>query len=594
MSGEAQVVLLPSGCESCFILRFWFQMEDVLAGQQKIAATYLAKERVVMKDIVSMKVWLAALLAAVVITGCAPAATPESAPAAPPAAQSGDTNATASSGESQIVIAHTGPIYTMDAPVTWFGATHWLTMMLYDCLLWRAPDNNGYVPMLAERWENIEPTRWRFYLRQDATFHNGEVINADVIKWNIDRVRTNEEFMVYGQWQFVDSVEVVDEYTVDIVTKEPRAYTEYDLSFNGCEILPPGYMEEVGPEAFAKNPVGSGPYRLVEFTDGERYVFEAWDGYWGGKPAIDRVIYQVIPERASQVAALLAGQVDMIVDTPYADRPRIEQADGVKLVAAPPSWAHQLDLRIETEHGAVATTYPGFVPATTNKLIRQAISHALDRTLLAEVQGSATPSLVYLISIWPEVDREKYIGSEAADAWYDPELSKQLIIEAGFDPDNGNKPKLYFDASSFDQGGEKEVAEAVTAMLEEVGFEVELTLRDNPTYQEQILRPGNNRDIQMVTTAKGPAILLTQTSCSWEGVNYVCFEELDELNNQILQEVDPVKRAELWGQWWEFYLDEAFTVSMYEIGRFYGMNERLEWTPRADGWITPRDARLVD
>jgi ABC-type transport system substrate-binding protein len=294
------------------------------------------------------------------------------------------------------------------------------------------------------------------------------------------------------------------------------------------------------------------------------------------------------------VAALLAGQVDMIVDTPYADRPRIEQADGVKLVAAPPSWAHQLDLRIETEHGAVATTYPGFVPATTNKLIRQAISHALDRTLLAEVQGSATPSLVYLISIWPEVDREKYIGSEAADAWYDPELSKQLIIEAGFDPDNGNKPKLYFDASSFDQGGEKEVAEAVTAMLEEVGFEVELTLRDNPTYQEQILRPGNNRDIQMVTTAKGPAILLTQTSCSWEGVNYVCFEELDELNNQILQEVDPVKRAELWGQWWEFYLDEAFTVSMYEIGRFYGMNERLEWTPRADGWITPRDARLVD
>ena len=547
-----------------------------------------------MKQVAWMKLCVGSLLAAIVIAGCTPAAAPGSAPTAGTGASTPVSTTSDAEGASEIVIAHTGPIYTMDAPVTWFGATHWLTMMLYDCLLWRAPDNNGYVPMLAESWEAVEPTRWRFNLRQDATFHNGEPINAETIKWNIDRVRSNEEFMVYGQWQFVDTVEIVDEYTVDIVTKEPRAYTEYDLSFNGCEILPPGYLEEVGAEEFARNPIGSGPYRLVEFTDGERYVFEAWDGYWGGKPEIDRVIYQVIPERASQVAALLAGQVDMIVDTPFADRPRVDQADGVKLVEAPASWAHQLDLRIETEHGAMAETYPGFVPNTTNKQIRQAISHALDRTLLAEIQGSATPSLVYLISIWPEVDREKYVGSEVADEWYDPELSKQLIVEAGFDPDNGDKPMLYFDASSFDQGGEKEVAEAVVTMLEEVGFEVELTLRDNPTYQEQILRPGNNRDIQMVTTAKGPAILLTQTLCSWQGVNNVCFEELDNLNNAILQEVDPAQRAELWGQWWEFYLDEAFTVSMYEIGRFYGMNERLEWTPRADGWISPRDARLVD
>ena len=546
-----------------------------------------------MKRTILMQSWVGALLVALVIAGCAPAATPGNTPAESAVESAADAPA-AESGESQIVIAHTGPIYTMDAPVTWFGATHWLTMMLYDCMLWRAPDGNGYVPMIAESWETIEPTRWRFNLREGATFQNGEPLDAEAVKWNIDRVRSTEEFMVYGQWQFVDTVEVVDEYTLDIVTKEPRAYTEYDLSFNGCELLPPGYFEEVGAEAFAMDPVGSGPYKLVEFTDGERYVFEAWDGYWGGKPEIDRVIYQVIPERASQVAALLAGQVDMIIDTPFADRPNVDAAEGVKLVESPPSWAHQLVLRTELEHGAMQETYPDFEPATLSKEIRQAISHALDRTLLAEIQGSATPSLAYLISIWPEVDREKYVGSAVADAWYDPELAEQLILDAGYDPENGNVPKLYFDASNFDQGGEKEVAEAVKAMLEEVGFEVELTLRDNPTYQEQILRPGNNRDIQMVTTAKGPAILLTQTLCSWEGVNYHCSEELDALNQQILQEVDPAARAELWGQWWEIYLDEAFAVSIYEMGRFYGMNDRLEWTPRADGWVTPRDARLVD
>lgn len=71
----------------------------------------------------------------------------------------------------------------------------------------------------------------------------------------------------------------------------------------------PDYMAEVGEEEFARSPIGSGPYRLVEFTESDRYVFEAWDGYWGGRPEVDRVIYQVIPEVSAQVAALLAGQV---------------------------------------------------------------------------------------------------------------------------------------------------------------------------------------------------------------------------------------------------------------------------------------------
>lgn len=538
-----------------------------------------------------IRIWMGLLVLALVMAGCAPAP-PESASA--PAQADASADAEASEAVSEIVIAHPGPIYTMDAPVTWYGATHWLTMLMYDCLIWRAADGNGYVPMLAESWEAVEPTRWRFNLREGATFHNGEPINAEVIKWNIDRVRSREDFMVQGQWQFVDSVEVVDEYTLDVVTTGPRAYTEYDMSFNGCEILPPGYMEEVGEEEFARNPVGSGPYRLVEFTDGERYVFEAYEEYWGGEPAIDRVIYQVIPERASQVAALFAGQVDMVIDTPIADRPRIEEAGGLKLVESPPSWAHQFELRTELEHGAVAETYPDYEPTTTNKQIRQAISHALDRTLLAEIQGSATPTLAYLVSIWPEVPKDQYVGSDVADEWYDPELARELIAEAGYDPENGNAPTLIMDAPDFDQGNEKEVAEAAASMLEEVGFNVELTIHDNTSYREQILRPGNNRDVQMITTSKGPAILLTQSMCDWTGVNYICYEELDELNNAILTEVDTDERLALWEEWWDFYLEEAWVVTLYEIGRFYGMSENLEWTPRADGWITPRDARLVE
>jgi ABC-type transport system substrate-binding protein len=130
-------------------------------------------------------------------------------------------------------------------------------------------------------------------------------------------------------------------------------------------------------------------------------------------------------------------------------------------------------------------------------------------------------------------------------------------------------------------------------MLEDVGFEVDLTILDNATYREKIMRPGNNREAYIVTTGKGPTILLTQYSCSWTGVNYVCREDLDALNEAIFTEVDTEKRLAMWEEWWEIFLDESIDVTLYEINRFMGANEDLQMVPRADGWITPRDWELT-
>lgn len=496
-------------------------------------------------------------------------------------------------GTSEIVIAHPGPIYTMDAPVTWYGATHWLTMMMYDCLIWRAPDGTGYVPQLAESWENIEPDRWRFHLRENATFHNGEPITAETIKWNIERIQSHEDFMVHPQWEFIEDVEIVDKYTIDIITDGPHAYLEYDISYNGCEILPPNYIEEVGANEFARDPIGSGPYKLVEFTEGQRYVFEAYDDYWGGRPEIDRVIYQVIPERASQVAALLAGQVDLIINTPQSQIQELMATPGIKVVEVPTTTTQNLYTRVGLEHGAVAATYPNYVPTTKSKKIRQAISHALNRSILAEIKGAATPSLVRLAASYPEVPEEKYVGQEPADAWYDPELAKQLIEEAGYDPEADNKPILYFASPNFDTGGEQEVAQAIEVMLEEVGFDVRLNIMSNAAFTTTVSRPGNNRDLMLVGNAAGPSLLPLQYRCEWTGNSYYCFEELDEISDAILQEIDPQKRLELWEQWWESYLELAPTITLYQVNRNYAMSEDLEWSPRVDSWITPRNAELT-
>lgn len=493
----------------------------------------------------------------------------------------------------EFTFAHPGPIRTMDAPVTWFGSTHWLTNTLYDCLIWRAHDGSGYVPQAAESWESIDDLTWRFHLREGGIFQNGEPLNAEAVKWNIDRVLAREDFLVHPQWLFIDEVVVVDEWTLDVITDQPHAYTLNDISYNGCQLLPPQYLTEVGEEEFARNPVGSGPYRLVEFTESDRYVFEAWDDYWAGRPQVDRIIYQVIPEQASQVAALLAGQIDLVPSVPLPEIARLQNASGIQLMQAAPSRMVHLYLRNETESGAMDETYPGYEPATLDIRIRHAISHALDRSLLAEVQGSARPSLVRIASVHAESFADRYVGQENVDAWYDPELARQLIRDAGYDPEGGNAPKLFFDAMAFQLGNEKEVAEVVKVMLEEVGFEVELSIRELSAHREQVSTPGNNRDVMLVVLGGSPFLTPLFYTCEWKQSNYnICVEEWDAVGKQILTTVDADARLALWEQWQEFFVDYAATVPLYEITGVVAMNTDFDWTPRADGWFTFRDLKL--
>jgi peptide/nickel transport system substrate-binding protein len=495
---------------------------------------------------------------------------------------------------TEFVFAHTGPIRTMDAPVTWYGSTHWLTNLLYDCLIWRNPDGSGFHGQAAEKWENIDPVTWRFHLRPGLKFHNGEPLDAYAVKWNIDRVRTRKDFMVQPQWEFVKEVKVVDPLTVDIITPKPHAYFEYDVSYNGCELLPPKYIEQVGEEEFAKKPVGSGPYKLVEMIPNEKYVFEAWDEYWAGRPEVDRVIYQVIPEKASQVAALLAGQVHMVAGVPLPDKDKVCNAPGIKCTTMTSNRLHHLYLRTETESGNMAKKYPGYQPATLDKRIRHAIMYALDRNLLAQVMGSATPTVVRLSRYDPESFAEKYAGAENVAKWYDPEKAKALIKEAGYDPAAGKKPKVYFDAPALYFGNEKEIAEAIKAMLEDVGFEVELNILERAAHFEQIVEPGNNRDLLLVTLGGGASLVPLFYKCDWwEPTYHVCDPEWDALSDQILTEVDKEKRKALWEKWWEYYLDYAQTVSLMEIDNIYAMSDQFDWTPRADGWMTFRGLKLA-
>ena len=503
--------------------------------------------------------------------------------------------ASAQDDMSEFVFAHGGPIRPMDAHSHWYGSTHWLTNLLYDCLIWRAAEGGSYIPQAASSWENVDDTTWRFHLRPGATFHNGEPLDAEAVKWNIDRVREPiGDIPLYKQWEFVNEVIVVDDVTVDIATNGPQPYFENDVSYNGCELLPPDYFEEVGQEEFNRNPVGSGPYQLVELSENDRYVFEAWDDYWGGRPEVDRVIYQVIPEPSAQVAALLAGQVDMITGVPVPDRPNLEAIEGITLLTETANRMHHLYVRVETESGAMSETYPGFEPASLDIHVRKAITHALDRHLLAEVQGAASARLARVCSYYPEGFADKYADPDVISDWYSPDEARAHLAAAGYA--EGEGPTIYFDAPTFQLGNEKEVAEVAAAMLDDVGFNVELTVGETSAFSVDISRGGNNRDLMMVTLGCGPSLLPLFYQCGWQQSNYnICIDEWDAVSQEILRTVDNDARLALWEDWWGFYMDYTQTITLYEITNVMALNTaEFDFTPRKDGWMTFRDLKLVD
>ncbi len=496
---------------------------------------------------------------------------------------------------SEFVFAHSGPIRPMDAHSHWYGSTHWMLNLYYDCLIWRAADGSGYVPQAAHSWENVDDTTWRFHLREGATFHNGEPLDAEAVKWNIDRVRHPiGDIPLYQQWAFVKEVVVVDDLTVDIISNSPHAYFENDVSYNGCELLPPAYFDEVGQAEFNRNPVGSGPYQLVELSENDRYVFEAWDGYHSGRPAVDRVVYQVIPEPAAQVAALLAGQVDMITGVPVPDRDRLEMTEGITLLTETANLMHHLYARVDTESGAFPETFPDYQPATLDINVRKAITHALDRQLLAEVHGAAEARLARVCSYQPEGFADKYADPGVVADWYDPDMAREYLAAAGYA--DGEGPTLYFDTDAVSRGGNaKEVSEVAAAMLEEVGFNVDLTVLDSSAFSVQVSRAGNNRDLMHIALGCGPALLPLFYQCDWSSVNYsICNEEWDAVAEQIQVTIDSDARLDLWEQWWEFYIDTAQTITLYEVTNVMALNTaEFDFTPRKDGWMTFRDVKLA-
>src|SRR5689334_4554497 len=166
-------------------------------------------------------------------------------------------------------------------------------------------------PSLAKAWQMSEDgTTWDFTIRNGAKFHNGAPVTAEDVKYSFERYRGANNALIKAK---VGAIETPDTEHVRFRLKEPWPdfLTFYSSASGAGWIVPKKYVEEVGDENFKKAPIGAGPYKFVSFNPGVELVLEAFDGYWRKTPSVKRLVFRVIEEEATRLAALKRGEIDI-------------------------------------------------------------------------------------------------------------------------------------------------------------------------------------------------------------------------------------------------------------------------------------------
>ncbi|OGL08640.1 MAG: hypothetical protein A3I17_01175, partial [Candidatus Rokubacteria bacterium RIFCSPLOWO2_02_FULL_72_37] len=330
---------------------------------------------------------------------------------------------------------------------------------IFDTLVERDANNKLVPALAAEMPKPVSPTVWEVKLRKGVKFHNGEEFNAESAKFSIERVLKQPR----GSAPFrpIDHVEIVDPYTIRIVTKKPWPILVNALTFRQASMYPPKAYKDKDTAYVSKNPIGTGAYKYVRWSKDEEIVLEAFDGHWRGAPRIKTVVFKPIPDDAVRVAALQNGEIDVAVNIPPHLAAIIDKHPKVFLSTAPSIrtiqlmfYTHQFDTK-----NKLVGPYQG---PTADKRVRQAITYALDVDEIVKgvLDGKAVRVATMLTSLHFGFDPAlKPIKQDVAKA-------KKLLAEAGYP--NGLDMILNTPQGRYVR--DKEVAEAAAGQLTKAGI----------------------------------------------------------------------------------------------------------------------------
>jgi peptide/nickel transport system substrate-binding protein len=495
------------------------------------------------------------------------------------------TAATAATAQD-LVVGFTLDADTLDPAAHRKRETETIIRNMYDGILTRDSAMN-IDPELAESYTQVSPTVYDFRIREGVTFHDGTPMTAEDVKFTLDRL-TEEGGMGDGQTSPrqsllgpVSGVEVVDGNTVRVTLSEPWPLLPAMLPFQ--EVVSEAFVDKVGSQGIATEENGTGPFKLVEWRKGDSIIMERYDDYYGGSPEIppvgpacvDRVIFKIIPESASRVAALLAGDVQIINELPVFSMDQVAANEGTEVMTVNGTRSFFIALNNQGE-------------IFDDVKVRQAVAYALDKDLIIDkILGGTAASIDGILS--PDAFGK---NTDLPGYEYDPGKARALLAEAGY-PDGIN---VTMDV----EGAFKDTAEAVASLLTQAGINTQVQVGEGELLGQKWRTEGGEKEGDMYFTSWGngsldPFDIFNPTHMTNARGNSAGYSnpELDSLLEAAATEVDKDKRAEMYQQAEAMAAADMPYVYLWVPQDIYGVSTRVSgWQPSPDSRINLHDACL--
>ncbi len=498
--------------------------------------------------------------------------------------EEGNAEETGSSSGETLVFGRGGDSTSLDPSRTTEGETFKVTINIFETLLTFEDEGTAIEPGLAKSWEPSEDgLTYTFELQEGVTFHDGTDFNAEAVVKNFERWASGdaEKFPYYNsmfggfegdEGHVIESVTAEGDSTVVIKLVRPQAPFLKNIAMAMFAIASPTAFEEQGDDDFERNPVGTGPFKFVDWKPNDSITVERFDDYWQeGLPKLGKVIFRSIPDNAARLNALTTGEIDLADGINPSDGAAIEDHADLQLFERPSMNVGYLGLTV---------TRPPF----DNKLVRQAMNYAIDKESIIDAffEGRAESAKN------PMPPSISGYNDEIEEYPYDPEKAKELLAEAGLA--EGFEMELWAMPvpRPYMPDGEK-VAEVIQKNLADIGVTAKIVSHEWATYLD--LASKGDADAFMLgwTGDNGDAdnflyVLLDEDNIGSNNYTYFKNDAMHDLFIEAQTEVDEDKRIELYKEAQEIIHDEAPWVPLaHSIPLLGGSKDLTGFLPHPTG-----------
>jgi peptide/nickel transport system substrate-binding protein len=435
-------------------------------------------------------------------------------------------------------------------------------------------------PALAVSWNNPNNLTWRFNLRKNVKFHNGYNFTAEDVKYTIDLIKEDNSSALRELLTSVSNVVVIDNHTVDVFTEKPCPILLNKLV--DIYIVSKQYQEETKH----KWPIGTGPYKLEHFMENNNVTLERFDKYWNGKPAIKKVIFEIIYESEDRKNAIIEGKIDICGVHPD-HYPDIYYAKGVDVKTVSPPTVFYLGFDFREKNSSY---FYGLINPVSDVRVRKAIYHAIDiEYLIDEIlkgYGGAASQFVspLIFGYNPNIKRLEYNLSIARD----------LLNQSGY------KDGFKIDLDCAESNSSQEFYSEIARMLGDINIEVNVNpLPGYILFNKLYMRNSTFYIMGWLTgSADGGEIFdfLLRTvddlnSTGMYNYGYYSNSEIDKITMQISYTMDPQTRLGLLQTGFMIAMDDVAWVPLYIPQRIFGCRDNIDWIPYAGMGYNVEDIR---